>query len=188
MFFFSLYGDHRDLHVLTHSFPTRRSSDLAWPCPRCCRCTWCRRSMRCWRRTRVPPKHWPSASTNWQRGPRMSIIMRPPDSKPGHRKPHRPARDTARQPQSPLPAPELRNSEDRYYGLNACLAVFAQRPQELRKVWLLESRIPALKPVLAFCVANKLGYRVVEDADLARLTGSQHHEGVCFAEIGRAHD
>src|SRR3546814_11346922 len=28
-FFFELYGDHRDLHVLTHSFPTRRSSDLA---------------------------------------------------------------------------------------------------------------------------------------------------------------
>src|SRR3546814_2979772 len=28
IFFFSWYGDHRDLHVLTHSFPTRRSSDL----------------------------------------------------------------------------------------------------------------------------------------------------------------
>src|SRR3546814_1987702 len=27
-FFFSCYGDNRDLHVLTHSFPTRRSSDL----------------------------------------------------------------------------------------------------------------------------------------------------------------
>src|SRR3546814_7456199 len=27
-FFFELYADHRDLHVLTHSFPTRRSSDL----------------------------------------------------------------------------------------------------------------------------------------------------------------
>src|SRR3546814_7238516 len=27
-FFFKRYGDHRDLHVLTHSFPTRRSSDL----------------------------------------------------------------------------------------------------------------------------------------------------------------
>src|SRR3546814_5627378 len=26
--FFYCYGDHRDLHVLTHSFPTRRSSDL----------------------------------------------------------------------------------------------------------------------------------------------------------------
>src|SRR3546814_13668942 len=27
-FFFYLSGDHRDLHVLTHSFPPRRSSDL----------------------------------------------------------------------------------------------------------------------------------------------------------------
>src|SRR3546814_5614757 len=27
--FFELIGDHRDLHVLTHSFPTRLSSDLA---------------------------------------------------------------------------------------------------------------------------------------------------------------
>src|SRR3546814_11506435 len=29
MFFFLLYVDHLDLHVLTHSFPTRRSSDLS---------------------------------------------------------------------------------------------------------------------------------------------------------------
>src|SRR3546814_11979518 len=27
-FFFERYVHHRDLHVLTHSFPTRRSSDL----------------------------------------------------------------------------------------------------------------------------------------------------------------
>src|SRR3546814_8185213 len=26
--FFECYGDHRHLHLLTHSFPTRRSSDL----------------------------------------------------------------------------------------------------------------------------------------------------------------
>src|SRR3546814_17266977 len=33
MFFFFFYCDgyHRDLHGLTHSFPTRRSSDLASP-------------------------------------------------------------------------------------------------------------------------------------------------------------
>src|SRR3546814_10935405 len=31
-FFFYCYGDHRDLPVLTPSFPTRRSSDL-WPLP-----------------------------------------------------------------------------------------------------------------------------------------------------------
>src|SRR3546814_9305802 len=28
IFFVDWYGDHRDLHVLTHSVPTRRSSDL----------------------------------------------------------------------------------------------------------------------------------------------------------------
>src|SRR3546814_4737435 len=27
-FLFKCYGDHRDLHELTHSFPTRRASDL----------------------------------------------------------------------------------------------------------------------------------------------------------------
>src|SRR3546814_10831102 len=31
IFFFLLYGDHRDLHLLTHAFPTRRSSDLNEP-------------------------------------------------------------------------------------------------------------------------------------------------------------
>src|SRR3546814_19650096 len=30
VFFFSCYGDHRDLHVLTTSFPTRRASDLEY--------------------------------------------------------------------------------------------------------------------------------------------------------------
>src|SRR3546814_1151159 len=29
LFFFYVSGDHRDLHVLTHSFPTRLSSELA---------------------------------------------------------------------------------------------------------------------------------------------------------------
>src|SRR3546814_21042427 len=33
-FFFYGYDDHRDLNVLTHSFPTRRSSDLPGDDPR----------------------------------------------------------------------------------------------------------------------------------------------------------
>lgn len=70
--------------------------------------------------------------------------------------------------------------EARWYGVNACLAAFAKRPQDLRKVYLIESRLGAMKPVLAWCVQHKLGYRVVETADLDKLTGSRHHEGVCF--------
>jgi len=76
--------------------------------------------------------------------------------------------------------PAQRSEETRLYGLNACLAAFARRPQAVRKVYLTEARIPALKNVLAWCVKNRLGYRVVEDADLDKLTASRHHEGVCF--------
>ncbi|HEY6985862.1 MAG TPA: TrmH family RNA methyltransferase [Rhodanobacteraceae bacterium] len=75
--------------------------------------------------------------------------------------------------------------ETRLYGLNACLAAFAKRPEALRKVYLTEARIPALKQVLAWCVKHRLGYRLVEADDLDRLTGSRHHEGVCF-EIVRS--
>jgi TrmH RNA methyltransferase len=66
----------------------------------------------------------------------------------------------------------------RYYGLNAVQAVFAQRPQAIRKVYLSEARIPQLQPLLAWCVSNRIGYRVVEEADLGKLAASSHHEGV----------
>ncbi|MCE5234217.1 MAG: rRNA methyltransferase [Xanthomonadaceae bacterium] len=90
-------------------------------------------------------------------------------------------RDAARpRPASPSRAP-ARDEEQRLFGLNACRAAFAHRPQDLRKVWLSEVRIAALKPVLAWCVKHRLGYRVVDDTELARITGTQHHEGVCFA-------
>jgi len=76
--------------------------------------------------------------------------------------------------------PRIRNNELRLYGLNACRAMFRHRPQDLRKVYLTASRMRDLRDVLAHCVQNRLGYRVVEEADLERLTESRHHEGVCF--------
>jgi len=79
-----------------------------------------------------------------------------------------------------------RGDEQRLYGLNACLAAFAARPGALRKVWLREDRIPRLKAVLAWCVQQRVGYRVVADTDLEKLSGSEHHEGVVFALARRA--
>lgn len=78
---------------------------------------------------------------------------------------------------SDTPRPAHRD-ELRLYGLNAVNAVFARRPEAIRKVYLLESRIPALKPLLAWCVKHRVGYRVVEEVDLERLAASAHHEGV----------
>ena len=95
----------------------------------------------------------------------------------------RPAAQTSSSTATSADAPRTarRNSDEmRIYGVNACLALFARRPHDLRKVYLLESRLGDMKAVLAWCVQRKLGYRVVENQDLDKLTGSQHHEGVCF--------
>lgn len=78
------------------------------------------------------------------------------------------------------PAVQRRGEEVRVYGRNACLALFAKRPNDVRKIYLTEARIAEFKPVLAWCVKQRIGYRVVENDDLDRLTESQHHEGVCF--------
>lgn len=68
--------------------------------------------------------------------------------------------------------------ELRMYGLNAVRAVFARRPQAIRKLYLAEARIPQLQPLLQWCVANRIGYRVVAEEDLRKLAASSHHEGV----------
>jgi TrmH RNA methyltransferase len=78
------------------------------------------------------------------------------------------------------PSGQQRGQELRLYGLNACLAAFRHRPQDLRKVYLVAERMTALRPVLAHCVSQRLGYRVVTAQDLDKLTSSSHHEGVCF--------
>jgi TrmH RNA methyltransferase len=98
-----------------------------------------------------------------------------------HPWPSRPPRAPAKPADASREAAPRRNSDEiRIYGFNACIAVFARRPHDVRKVYLLESRLGDLKAVLAWCVQRKLGYRVVESIDLDKLTQTQHHEGICF--------
>jgi TrmH RNA methyltransferase len=89
----------------------------------------------------------------------------------------RPARSLAPREERPAHVGSHRD-ELRLYGLNAVQAVFARRPESLRKVYLAEYRIPQLQPLLAWCVKHRVGYRVVEEADLGKLAASGHHEGV----------
>ncbi len=99
----------------------------------------------------------------------------------GDQAPRRPGPASHEAPASgSAPARAERPSELRLYGMNACLAAFAHRPQDLRKVYLAESRMGALREVLAHCVSQRLGYRVVGDDDLRKLSASSHHEGVIF--------
>lgn len=68
--------------------------------------------------------------------------------------------------------------EVRWYGFNAVLAAFAQRPEAIRKVYVSGSRLRDAADLLKWCADNRIGYRVVDDADLERLTKAQHHEGL----------
>lgn len=77
-----------------------------------------------------------------------------------------------------------RREEIRLYGLNAVRAAFARRPQAIRKLYLAQARIPQLQPLLKWCAAQRVGYRIVADEELARLAASAHHEGV-VAEVLR---
>ncbi|TKR30779.1 rRNA methyltransferase [Luteimonas gilva] len=69
-------------------------------------------------------------------------------------------------------------AELRLYGFNAVRAAFARRPEALRKLYLTQARIPQLQLLLKWCVAHRIGYRVVEESDLQKLAASSHHEGV----------
>ena len=96
-----------------------------------------------------------------------------------------PWKQTPSSPPSPAEAARPRRDvELRLYGLNAVRAVFARRPQAIRKLYLAEARIPQLQPLLKWCVANRVGYRIVEQDDLQKLAASAHHEGV-VAEVLR---
>jgi RNA methyltransferase, TrmH family len=140
---------------------------------------------------RQPPTGQPGTG-----GPSTGPWGRPPRDR-GDAPPEREARPP-RAPYAPRPAEpshegdhelgpsarERRNVELRLYGLNAVRAVFAKRPQAIRKLYLAEARIPALQPILKWCVANRVGYRVVDEEDLHKLAASTHHEGV-VAEVLR---
>ena len=113
-------------------------------------------------------------------------MNRPPHSgppSPWRSSPRAASREPAPGPASPE-APDVAPTEMRIYGLNAVRAVFARRPAAIRKVYVAESRIPALQPLLKWCAAHRVGYRVVENSDLQKLAASAHHEGV-VADVHR---
>ena len=114
------------------------------------------------------------------RGPkRPAQDVRPPreDAPRAHRAPVLPREEAPSEEHQH--AREHRETELRLYGVNAVKAAFHRRPEALRKLYLVNARIPQLQPMLRWCVAHRVGYRVVEDEDdLRRLSGSEHHEGV----------
>lgn len=71
------------------------------------------------------------------------------------------------------------------YGKRAADAVFKKRPQEIRKVYLLESSVKYFSPLLKYCSSKKLPYKIVSEDELGKVAKSTHNEGVCLVTKDR---
>ncbi len=75
-----------------------------------------------------------------------------------------------------------RAEETRVYGENACQALFQSRPEAIVRAWFIQSVTPRFKEALRWMAANRKAYHVVDEAELAKASGTEHHGGVCFPD------
>lgn len=73
-----------------------------------------------------------------------------------------------------------RQEETRVYGENACQALFHTRPEAIVRAWFVQSVTPRFRDALRWLAANRKAYHVVDDAELVKAAGTEHHGGVCF--------
>ncbi|TCL04404.1 tRNA/rRNA methyltransferase [Sodalis ligni] len=73
-----------------------------------------------------------------------------------------------------------RAEETRVYGENACQALYKSRPDSIVRAWFVQSVTPRFRDALRWMAANRKAYHVVDDEELAKASGTEHHGGVCF--------
>ncbi|MBF0236167.1 MAG: RNA methyltransferase [SAR324 cluster bacterium] len=81
---------------------------------------------------------------------------------------------------SPRVIKTQKEEEIRIFGWHACQTVIQHRKEAIRKIYLDETRLEELRPTLAWCAQQKIGYRILGDTELSKLTDSTHHEGLCL--------
>lgn len=85
-----------------------------------------------------------------------------------------------RQPVDPEQIKRQRMEETRVYGENACQALFNSRPDAIVRAWFIQSVTPRFREALRYLAANRKAYHVVEEDELVKASGTEHHGGVCF--------
>ena len=65
-------------------------------------------------------------------------------------------------------------------GYNACQKLYETRAEDIVRVYLVESRLEEFSELIKSCVRRRKAYHVVTPADMEKISGSSHHEGVCI--------
>lgn len=76
------------------------------------------------------------------------------------------------------PLPKFKS--EKIFGRNACRAVWQRRPQDIMRAALTKDMLTAFSECLRDLADNKVSYRVVDEEELGKIAGSDHHEGICF--------
>jgi len=71
-------------------------------------------------------------------------------------------------------------NESKVYGLQACRALFAKRPADIVKVYLVENRQKTFADLLRWAASQRKAYKTVMADELEKITESVHHEGICL--------
>jgi RNA methyltransferase, TrmH family len=70
------------------------------------------------------------------------------------------------------------DDENKVYGENACRVLFTQRPDSVIRLYISQQMAPKFADVMKYLAAAKKAYHIVEDAELEKVAGSNHHGGV----------
>lgn len=68
----------------------------------------------------------------------------------------------------------------KFFGMQCCLAIFEARREEVRRIFVSPELESQFVRVLRWAERRGLPARVVSNEELARVAGTEHHEGVCF--------
>lgn len=133
---------------------------------------------------RRPPKKPQRPAPERHEKPKLKLQPRPAahERKTSHarnphddRAPQQRERPDRERPARPRPA----RKEIKFYGVNACLALWRTRPQDVIRIYVLQELVKPLGEMLKWAAGARKAYHIVEAADLERLTESVHHQGVC---------
>ena len=75
--------------------------------------------------------------------------------------------------------PSLRH-EIKVAGLESCRALFAARPRDITRVYVIERMERTIEDVLTYCDRNDIEWYTVTIEELAAFTETMHHDGVCI--------
>ncbi len=79
---------------------------------------------------------------------------------------------------SPAKLKQQNQDETKVLGENACRVCFSERPDSVVKMYLHADYAARFADVMKFLAANKRAYHIVDNAELEKVSASQHHGGV----------